>query len=322
LYPNEGAGGAGEGGEAGKTLMLDRKLVAQREKKTPQGTRRLSSTGWESGAWPAPVEEALKVFWDQRKREAGKLDAESTLRPKGRRRSGKARFYWRPTRDLDRSWSVTILGWSALIITALSLGAAITFKEAYSPGALSAAHARGALLLIPAVAREPNSASCTTCHSSAATMWQNCASCHTTRTFDPSISDKHNAAGLNCSACHDEHKGRGFRPALVANTNCTSCHHDGVVSHGKRLRTPQGGTLGCPVWTGKWMWAGVTQEEWKRKGRRGSALQHNLMEQFHLVHVAGRRQGRAKCSDCHTAGFEGEAVRQGVRDSCVNCHDV
>jgi hypothetical protein len=46
------------------------------------------------------------------------------------------------------------------------------------------------------------------------------------------------------------------------------------------------------------------------------------MEQFHLVHVAGRRQGRANCSDCHNAGFEGDAVRQGVRESCATCHAV
>jgi hypothetical protein len=70
------------------------------------------------------------------------------------------------------------------------------------------------------------------------------------------------------------------------------------------------------------MWAGVTQEEWKRKGLRGSKTPYNLMEQFHLIHVAGRRQGRSKCSDCHTAGYEGEAVRKGVRESCVNCHAV
>src|SRR5262249_18998913 len=148
-------GEAGEIEDAGKTVMFDRKLVAQREKSTPQGTRRLSNTGVNTGGLQAADEEALKVFWDQRKREAGKLDMESPLRPKSRRRSGKAQFYWRPTRDLERSWSVAILVWSALIITVLSVAAVFTFKEAYSPGTLSAAHARGTLLLTPAVAREP-----------------------------------------------------------------------------------------------------------------------------------------------------------------------
>ena len=213
-------------------------------------------------------------------------------------------------------------------MTVLAVAAAFSFKDAYSPGPVSAAHVRGNFLFTPAIARQPNSASCTTCHSSRTAMGQaamvrNCASCHRTQAFDPSISGKHRAVGLTCTACHDEHKGRDFRPALVASAGCTSCHHDGVVSHGKQLRTPHGGTLGYPVLNGKWEWAGVvTQAEWKRKGLRGSKLQHNLMEQFHLVHVAGRRQGRAKCSDCHTAGYEGEAVRQGVREACANCHSV
>jgi len=315
-------GEAGETGDPGKTLMLDRRLAPQGEQSTSRATMRLSNAGMNTGAWSPIVDPALKVFWDQRKREAGKLDAESPLGPKRGRRSGKARFYWRPTRDLERSWSVNILAWSALIIILLSVVAVFIFKEAYSHGALSAAHARGVILLTPAVAREPNSASCATCHSSAATMRQNCASCHTTRAFDPSISDKHNAAGMTCADCHGEHKGRDFRPALVANSDCTSCHHDGMVSHGKQLRTPHGGILGYPVEQGKWQWAGVTQAEWKRKGLRGSSIQWNLMEQFHLVHVAGRRQGRAKCSDCHTAGYEGEAVRKGVRDSCAKCHTL
>ena len=312
----------GEGGEAGKTMMLDQRLLAQREKPTPKGTMRLSNTGFDSGSWPSIEAQALKVFWDKRKREIGKLDAESPLRPKVRRGFGKARLNWRSTRDLERSWSVAIPMWCALIIAALSVTAAFTFTDVYSPGVLSAAHARDALLLAPAIAREPNSASCATCHSSQATMRQNCASCHTTPAFDPAISEKHTAAGLTCLACHAEHKGRDFRPALVANTGCTSCHQDGMVSHGKRLRTPHGGTLGYPIENGRWRWAGVTQEEWKRKGLRGSKVMYNLMEQFHLLHVAGRRQGRSKCSDCHTAGYEGAAVRKGVRESCAKCHEV
>jgi hypothetical protein len=309
-------------GEAGKTVMLDRRLLDQREKTTPLGTQRSSGAGRFSGIWPTFEEQALGVFWDKRKREAGKLDVESPLRPKVRRRLGKARFYWRPTRDLQQSWPVAVFVWGALIITALAVTAAFIFKDAYSPGALSAAHARGNFSLTPAIAREPNSASCTTCHSLKAAMQQSCAACHRTQAFDPSISDKHSAVGLTCTACHAEHKGRDFQPALVANTGCTSCHRDGVVAHGKQLRTPHGGTLGYPVTNGKWEWAGVTQAEWRRKGLPRAALQYNLTEQFHLVHVAGRRQGRANCSDCHTAGFDGEAVRQGVRESCATCHTV
>jgi cytochrome c553 len=32
----------------------------------------------------------------------------------------------------------------------------------------------------------------------------------------------------------------------------------------------------------------------------------SVKDQFHLVHLGGREQGRTYCSDCHKAGFEGE----------------
>ncbi len=310
-------------GEAGATLMLDRGSLVQAEwSSRRRGTGRTSGTGVTSGIATGPDERALRAFWDQRKREAGKLGAESPFRPKDRRRLGKARFYWRPTHDLQRSWPVAVFIWISLIVTALSVAAAFTFSEAYAPGALSVAHARSSFSFTPVIAVEPNSASCSTCHSSKASMEENCASCHTTRVFDPSISDRHRAAGLSCRDCHGEHKGRAFQPAMVANTRCASCHQDGVVFEGTQLRTPHGGTLGYPISNGEWHWAGLSQAEWRLKGLPRSRLRYSLIEQFHLVHVAGKRQGRANCSDCHTAGLEGDAVHQGVRESCANCHTL
>jgi hypothetical protein len=311
-------------GEIGKTIMLDRSLLPQREKPKPaRTTKRLTSMGVHTGDLEEPDARALKVFWDNRKREAGKLEAGSPLRPKkGQRRLGKARFNWRPTGDLERSWSVSILVWSFLLVGALAAAATFIFKDAYSPGELSAAHVRNDLLLTPALARAPSAASCTTCHSAQATMQQNCAACHTTPAFHPSLSAKHTAVGLACTACHTEHQGRDFKPAQVASNGCVTCHHDGSFSHGKQLRTPHGGTLGYPLTNGNWTWAGVTQTAWERKGLPRAAMQYELSEQFHLVHLAGQPQGRANCSDCHTAGFEGEAVRQGVRESCATCHSL
>jgi hypothetical protein len=135
---------------------------------------------------------------------------------------------------------------------------------------------------------------------------------------------------LTCTACHTgEHQGRDIRLAFVANTTCTNCHQSGQVFNGKQLNAPHGGrAFGYPVSSdGKWGgegadWAGITQADWQRKELPGTSLSYSLKEQFHLVHLTGRQQGRANCSDCHTAGFEGEAVRQGVRESCASCHDV
>ncbi len=310
------------------TLRLDPNLLAQlqREKTTPKGTRRLSGTGMlsEHGALKPADDQALKIFWDKRKREAGKLATDSPLKPKAKRRLGKAQFNWGPTRDLQRPWPRALFGWAALIVTALSLLAIFVFKDAYSPGALSTAHARGKLELSPAIATNANAGSCTTCHSVKAPLNQNCATCHTTEAFHSEVSDKHMKSGLTCVACHSEHNGRDFRPALVANVACVGCHRDGggylSPLSGKELKTPHGGTVGYPVANGQWTVPLIMQAEWSRKGLPGAPSQFSQKDQFHLVHVAGRQQGRGNCTDCHIAGFEAAVVTQGVRESCAGCH--
>src|SRR5204862_98311 len=102
--------------EQGKTVRLDPNVLArlQREKSTPQGTRRLSGTGLLSekltGLLKPVDDQALKIFWDKRKREAGKLATDSPLKPKVKRRLGKAQFNWTPTRDLQRPWPRALFG--------------------------------------------------------------------------------------------------------------------------------------------------------------------------------------------------------------------
>jgi hypothetical protein len=311
-----------------RTIRLDPQEIAllQRDKTTPKGTRRLTGTGMLAGFLTPQDEQALKIFWDKRKREAGKLAEDSPLKPRGKRRLGKAQFNWYPTRDLQEGWPRSLFVWGALIVTVLAVGAVFAFKDAYSPGALSTPHARGDLSIDPAIARNPNAASCTTCHSIGASMNRNCASCHTTDAFHSEISERHMKVGLTCVACHSEHHGRDFRPALVANVACTGCHRDGsgYVSPltGQPLKTPHGGIVGYPVTDTKWVWTGISQAEWQRKELPGTTSQFNLKEQFHLIHVAGRQQGRSNCTDCHTSGFEGDALSQGVRDSCATCHSV
>ncbi|HZS07207.1 MAG TPA: FHA domain-containing protein [Blastocatellia bacterium] len=308
--------------EGGKTVMLSQAALEQRDKPTPKGTRRLSGTGLLTGMLPQLDQQALKIFWDKRKREAGKLSEESPLRPKTGRRLGKAQFNWRPTRDLQRPWPVGLFIWATLIVTVLSTVAVFAFKDAYSPGALSNPHARSKFDITPAIATQPNAGSCTTCHTVGKSIDQKCAECHTTSAFHSEVSAKHVKAGLNCTDCHKEHEGRGFSPAAVANVACTNCHRDGVVSNGIKLKTPHGGTLGYPLTDGQWKWEGIRPVNWQSKGLPGEAASFSLKDQFHLVHVAGQRFGRSNCSDCHTAGFEPATVKQGVRESCVTCHSV
>lgn len=320
--------------EQRRTIRLDTGMLGrlsqlaqlQREKTTPKGTRRLSGTGMLTGSLAGLDEQALKIFWDKRKREAGKLATDSPLKPKTRRRLGKAQFNWSPTRDLQFPWPKALFAWGAIAVTLLAVGATFAFKDAYSPGALSTPHSRGDLSIRPAIAKNVNGASCTTCHAVQASMNQSCASCHTTPAFHSDVSLKHRKAGLTCVACHSEHHGRDFRPALVANVACTGCHRDGSgqVSPltGQPLKTPHGGSFGYPVTDGRWLWGGISQNEWQRKELPGATSQYSLKEQFHLIHVAGRQAGRSNCTDCHTAGFEGAALTQGVRESCAACHGV
>src|SRR5262245_36878957 len=293
----------------------------QRDEPAPKHAKRSPGGGRPSGRLTG--KHALKIFWDKRKREEGKLGADSTIKLK-ERRFGKAQFNWYPTRDLQAGRPLPLFMWGTLIVAAIAITATFAFQEVYSPGALSTAHARDKLSINPAIAKSVNSASCSTCHSSQAPMNRNCADCHTTNAFHSDVSEKHLKASLTCVDCHSEHRGRDFRPALVANVACAGCHRDGggFVSplDGRMLKTPHGGTFGYPVINGRWTWNGVSQAEWQRKELPAVVSQFGLKEQFHLIHVAGRQGGRSDCADCHRAGFEGDAVTKGVRESCADCH--
>ena len=315
--------------EERKTIRLDPSLLAkfQRSKPTPKGTIRLSAEKMLTGRLTPVVDsETFKVFWDKRKREAGKLSPDSPLAPTGEKRYGKSQFNWYPTRDLQWPWTRSLFTWSSLIISLLAISAIFTFKDVYSSGTLSVAHSRGDFSIKPEIATKINGNSCTTCHSVKAPMVQNCASCHTTRAFQSEVSEKHTKVGLKCIDCHTEHQGRDFRPNFVANVACTGCHRDdsGFRSplNGQLLKTPHGGGTGYPVTNGRWLWQGITQAEWERKELPGSTSQFNLKEQFHLIHIGGRQEGRTNCTDCHINGFEGAAVTQGVRQACANCHGI
>ncbi len=311
----------------GSTVILNLSALAQPQAKkgVTQLTMRLSElTGLLSGEIPGIDQQALKIFWEARKREAGKYTSDSPLQPRGRIRLGKAQFNWKPTLDLQRAWPKSLFAWGTAVMGVLSLLGVFFYLEAYAPAPISEAHARQNLLLTPAIALKPNGNSCTTCHSLLGSMQTNCSECHTTSAFSPRVSDAHERVRLDCLACHTEHQGASFRPALVASSACIGCHRDGSdfisPETGKPLKTPHGGALGYPVVDGEWNWAGMSERQWDRKGLIGKAGDFAVKDQFHLVHVAGREQGRSKCSDCHTSGFEGESLRAGVRESCAACH--
>ncbi len=64
---------------------------------------------------------ALKIFWDKRRREAGKMTERSPLRPQREQRIGKAQFNWIPTLDLKQPWKPSWFIWGSVIVFLFSM---------------------------------------------------------------------------------------------------------------------------------------------------------------------------------------------------------
>jgi pSer/pThr/pTyr-binding forkhead associated (FHA) protein len=227
------------------------------------------------------VADALKVFWGKRTRE--KAGRPSPLHPQTPPRPGKARFNWTPTRDLVRSWPFSIFVWVFIVVGALSAVAAFKYKTAYTPQPLSAVHTRKTFTLTPAIAKQPNGSSCTSCHAVGVSMVNrekmnaNCASCHQAEGFSATITRYHLEAGLTCTSCHTEHRGESFRPMYAALGSCRRCHTDANKNlyNGRSVHTPHGGTYGYPVINGVWVWKGLDEEELAEKPEILALLKQN-----------------------------------------------
>lgn len=294
------------------------------------------------------VSHALNVFWEKRKREAGKMHRISPLRPrKPARVLGKARFNWTPTRDLVRPWPFSVFLWAFVLVALTSIVAAIVYAQAYMPAPISDVHTRTDLALQPAIAREANASRCTSCHTLTGSMEDKCASCHRTESFVAKVSDGHTEAGIGCTSCHIEHQGTEFRPAVLSLQTCMNCHNDSnqLAYNGKRVRTPHGGTVGYTVVDGVWVWEGLTPSQWGRKSpelkEAIARLETSLEEsqdverpqqmlrsaEFHALHmhrvkavggIPGNSDGELSCSSCHTS-FQ-PIDRDTPRTTCGACH--
>ena len=196
---------------------------AEERAEEPQEDRRAVS----QTAAPREVTNALAVFWSSRRREAGKMERLSPMRPRATSRVvGKARFNWTPTRDLVRPWPVSIFVWGALVVGVLSGLAALGYARAFSPAPISDAHARSSLQARPAIAREPNAHSCTTCHTMRASMESRCASCHEAEAFARLSLSRTTEAGNRLRHLSHRASGRGFQPDGRGPSNRNECHTD------------------------------------------------------------------------------------------------
>ncbi|HEU4391828.1 MAG TPA: FHA domain-containing protein, partial [Blastocatellia bacterium] len=320
-------------GEMAGTMLV--KIVPQRGKQTltPGGTKRLEGTGLLTSFLPQLDQQALEVFWEKRKREAGKIAPVTPLQPSGPSRLGKSRFNWRPTLDLKLLRRKSAFAWGMLIVFPISVAAAYLYSDAYSPGQLSDAHA--ATTISPRnIAERPNASSCNDCHSPASSVDTNCSSCHGTQPtssapgFQPSIYDAHSREGLRCTSCHSEHRGPGTQLGLVTYGICANCHNGSyTIKTGDRaglnLEVPHGGTTGYPVVNRNWQWKGLSAQRWKSKGLAESTASLPSKQQFHLLHQKGRMQNRMRCTDCHTAGIRSdEGLHVSPRAACATCHGL
>lgn len=301
---------------------LDKVLSAERKAPAPR-------------AAPLSGKRALDIFWDKRIREAGKMMRPAQLFPRGQKRTGKAQFNWTPTTDLARHWPVSFFIWGAAIVGVLAVAGAYWYANAYAPAPLSSGHVQSQLRMLPAIAARPNDNACTTCHSFSGNMDMRCAGCHNAEGFVSTVIQPHHDAGIGCTACHAEHKGREFKASEAALFTCTQCHSDSnqATYNSKRVGTPHGGTFGYPVTNGNWIWKGVSDDDWILKQIAVSRLpadndQQWRSKEFHALHVkrvrasgglAGDQEGHLSCSSCHNSFSPID--RTTPRQTCGICHN-
>ena len=295
---------------------------------------------------------AVKVFWAKRTRE--KAGRPSPLHPRRPPRLGKARFNWTGTRDLVRPWPFAIFLWAMIVVGTFATLGALAHKNAFAPDSISHVHTRKSLVVTPPIAKQANANFCTSCHAVGISvankekMNANCAGCHRTESFEPTVIPEHRAAGINCVTCHSEHRGENFRPLNGALESCARCHSDQNRNtyNGKGVHTPHGGAYGYPVRDGVWIWTGLDAEELSQKPelqdflKKNRANQNNQNEwrnaQFHGIHLSGIRivsgidgapdeNGNQilSCSSCHKTGYMGKNVdRAFPRTTCSKCHNA
>ena len=286
-------------------------------------------------AAPIAGTKALDIFWDKRIREAGKMIRPSPLLPKSQRRLGKAQFNWLATSDLQSRWAGSLFVWAFILVGVVSVAAAYSYAKAFVPAPLATVHSEAQMVMVPAIARQPNAGACTSCHAWKGRMEDRCAQCHQTDAFVATVIKPHEAAGVGCIDCHSEHKGADFKAAVGALATCTGCHNDGnhQLYNGKRVGTPHGGTVGYPVVNNVWSNKAVNDDEWELKKIPIVRLPSDddakwKSKQFHALHservkivpgIQGNALGQLSCSSCHKS-FD-PIDRATPRTTCGVCHN-
>jgi hypothetical protein len=193
-------------------------------------------------------------------------------------------------------------------------------KNLYSPGALSAPHAYV----------EKN---CIACHQgpqgavfSRAVTDQACESCHNGPIHHANqIFSGRAGAQPACFNCHEEHRGRTFRPAKVRDNKCTQCHSalpraTASSPLSNDLKRPKGGfTATVTSFSGGHPEFRVIAEH--QKDEAAIKLNH----QKHLRPDLPGPNGRAVqmlCADCHHIQRDGTIAPIDFERDCQSCHPL
>ena len=342
------------------TLVVNIAATKAKPIVTPGGTQRLSAAGFLKTSLPGMNERALKLFWDKRKREAGKLQGETPLHPKGVLKFGKEQYNWRPTLDLRKLWRKSYWYWGALVIGVFAVVAAFVYPDTYSPGEVSAAHTATAVSK-PGLAFRPNANSCNECHNVVTGVQNKCIECHNTAgrtpvaaapSFSPQtlITGHLNGQVTACNLCHTEHQGRESEAGLLNYGLCINCHNgqytvEAGPNQGQRLPVPHGGAdIGLPQLGVDYKWPGWRAARWQQALDRyeskelGQAYTAQKLEslapvgyvksdQFHLLHYLGKVEDKESCIICHKDArgnlyldAKSPAGIQSLRVACLKCH--
>jgi len=293
----------------------------------------------------------LAQYWEEREKK--KAGGPSALRPQALPQHLKSSYHWRPNGDLVRPRSVAIGTWALIMLGAFSVVAVFKYKEAFAPGRISTAHASTTLTKDPAIASQHIGRNCDSCHVNGVHVTNRemvnarCNGCHQAEGFAATVIPAHRNAGISCTTCHTEHRGKNFNAQEAALESCAKCHSVNHVYNGKRMHTPHGGTYGYPIIKGEWAWRGLDGEELKAKPEIAMHLTKSradpgkkrewLSAQFHAIHLdrarptAGidgiedvdLRQQKLSCTSCHKTGSTSTNVdRENPRKTCGHCHNA
>lgn len=200
----------------------------------------------------------------------------------------------------------------------LIVGAVWGHMNLYSPGAVSAPHAFVGT-------------NCVACHSgpqkavfSRTVTDHACESCHAGPVHHSNqIFAGRVGAQPSCASCHQEHRGRNFRPAIVSDRTCTQCHEALPQATAALPADPKGPAAGFAAsvtsFSGDHPEFRIIAEH--RKDETPIKLNHQKHLRPDLPGSDGKKV-QMLCGDCHHMKSDGTVAPVDFERDCRSCHPL